>query len=263
MQRVSTTILFDGHPLRIGLDLKRNPKIIIIDAKEQSQSLNLKLDFPLLAGESVESSFTLLPHSSARIEVNKSTESFTSEGVVRSIQTKTRDHKHLLKRLQGISLTEPSISHSVKSLRGPDYPLLTHETVKSSDANAMLLVDIDDPVGDDVGAGASEDAPLHYTYPANPAVLPGSFDITHFTVKYDSTSAYFTLRFRALSNPGWHPEYGFQLTFALLVRRQDDHGGAGVGEFRTVSREAGEWNGGGRKSERDSNVYDQLVVSGM
>ena len=169
---------------------------------------------------------------------------------------------------------------------------------------------------------------------------------------YDSVNAYFALHFRALSNPGWHPEYGFQLTeaiiavdedgivgsgsrrvshnanytlderhayerliligggmsieddrgnvraayrpiptdvtnplgnsgrgiisfavplsylgrpsatwtFSVLVGAQDDHGGAGIGEFRTVNPEAGEWNGGGRKGTADPNVYDVLVA---
>jgi carbohydrate-binding DOMON domain-containing protein len=161
--------------------------------------------------------------------------------------------------------------------------------------------------------------------------------------------AYCELRFRALSDPGWHPEYGFQLTFAgiaidedgtagtgrttipynsnyslsgergyeklvvvgggvriedaggkilaayvpgeedaqrpfavadsgvirfalplrylgtpgkwrytIIAGGQDDHGGAGIGEFRTVNPDQGEWNGGGRMSSTESNIYDDL-----
>jgi carbohydrate-binding DOMON domain-containing protein len=162
---------------------------------------------------------------------------------------------------------------------------------------------------------------------------------------------YFTLTFANLSNPGWHPEYGFQLTYVaiaidkdgkpnsgetnvgmnsnyvlepsfafediiyvgggirlmdsgkkilgeylptagdeknpignvttktiefslpqkmlgapsnnwryvVLVGCQDDHGGAGVGEFRSVEATPGEWIGGGKKHPSDPNVYDVIV----
>jgi len=44
--------------------------------------------------------------------------------------------------------------------------------------------------------------------------------------------------------------------FAVLVGAQDDHGGAGLGDFRAVAEKALEWTGGGRKSPTDPNVYD-------
>ncbi len=49
-------------------------------------------------------------------------------------------------------------------------------------------------------------------------------------------------------------------TFTVLVGAQDDHGGAGIGEFRTVNRETGEWSGGGRMNPEDPNIYDMLVA---
>jgi hypothetical protein len=33
-----------------------------------------------------------------------------------------------------------------------------------------------------------------------------------------------------------------------------------LGEFRTVNREQGEWNGGGKILPGDSNIYDTLVA---
>jgi hypothetical protein len=163
---------------------------------------------------------------------------------------------------------------------------------------------------------------------------------------------YFQIGLSALSDPGWHPEYGFQLTFlALAIDKdgvpgfgertigrnagfvlpdslayeniiyvgggiqvesgsgtilgayvpidadagkpfgnaatgviqfalpvsiigtpsphwrvtlvsggQDDHGGAGIGEFRSVLTAPGEWNGGGKAHEGDPNIYDTLVA---
>jgi hypothetical protein len=46
--------------------------------------------------------------------------------------------------------------------------------------------------------------------------------------------------------------------FTILAGGQDDHGGAGIGEFRTVNTERGEWNGGGKRRSGDSNIYDIL-----
>lgn len=47
----------------------------------------------------------------------------------------------------------------------------------------------------------------------------------------------------------------------VLIGGQDDHGGGGVGEFRNVLKNAGEWDGGG--GDRDSgnpNVYDVIFL---
>jgi len=52
--------------------------------------------------------------------------------------------------------------------------------------------------------------------------------------------------------------------FAVLVGAQDDHGGAGLGEFRNVARVATEWNGGGGVKETGNcNVYDFLLTTGQ
>jgi carbohydrate-binding DOMON domain-containing protein len=46
--------------------------------------------------------------------------------------------------------------------------------------------------------------------------------------------------------------------YSVVVGCQDDHGGAGLGDFRTVETTAKEWIGGGRKKPADSNVYDVI-----
>jgi glycogen debranching enzyme len=242
----------------------------------------------------------------------------------------------------GIKLAEPTILPSLKALKGPDYKVLTHEEIKTANSQAQVIYDVSDPEGDDNGGGS-------YVYPQTPYLKPGSLDITHCTISADANNMYFNLRFRNLSNPGWHPEYGFQLTYVaividkndgsgskeigmnssyntgkdfsidniiyigggvrivdgahkiiaeylpgsgdetnplgnvsnksitfavpqdiigkpardwkylILVGAQDDHGGAGVGEFRTVEKEAKEWNGGGKKNPSDPNVYDVIL----
>ncbi len=47
----------------------------------------------------------------------------------------------------------------------------------------------------------------------------------------------------------------------VLAGGQDDHGGGGVGEFRDVRREAGEWfGGGGERPSGNPNIYDLLFM---
>ncbi|HLX11453.1 MAG TPA: glucodextranase DOMON-like domain-containing protein, partial [Bacteroidota bacterium] len=47
--------------------------------------------------------------------------------------------------------------------------------------------------------------------------------------------------------------------FAAFIGAQDDHGGAGVGEFRSVEKEAKEWIGGGKANPNDPNIYDWIL----
>ncbi len=242
-----------------------------------------------------------------------------------------------------LSLAVPELRPDLKALAQPSFRLLSHSEVKRENSGASVVLDIDDPSGDDVGTGT-------YTYPTTPHLKPGSLDLVRFWVAKDKDNVYFRLHFRALSDPGWHPEYGFQLTYAaividtdgrggsgqrdvgmnsgirlgrnegyeraiyvgggirivsgrdeilaeyrplegddanplgeastgvisfsvpvdligsptpswrfhVLIGAQDDHGGAGIGEFRSVGREAEEWAGGGKKKSDDPNVYDVL-----
>ncbi len=239
----------------------------------------------------------------------------------------------------------PRIAGNLKALRGPGYPLLPHDVIMKKNPAARPVVDARHAAGADTPA---------YSYPRNPAFVPGSFSLRRFAVSTDSQYAYFMLRFAALSDPGWHPEYGFQLTFAaiaidedgvpgsggsrigrnagvvldsahwyekiiyvgggiqvedaggniltayvplredairpfgdaqsgtvrfalplallgrpdtswtftVVTGAQDDHGGSGLGEFRTVNRERGEWNGGGKLRPGDPNTYDTIVAGG-
>ncbi len=245
---------------------------------------------------------------------------------------------------EGIRLASPISGLDIPTLHGPSYEMLNLDQVKHDNPNAKILFDEADFTGDDKGISGT------YIYPTNANFKPGIFDLTHATVRYDSAYAYFALQFKNLSNPGWHPEYGFQLTLAaialnigndsssvlvgenshytlddrhrfqrlitvgggicitdeyqktlcqylpqpadvrnplgnaerksvefsiplkylgipsfrwkitILVGGQDDHGGAGVGEFRSVEERAGEWNGGGKQNPSDSNIYDLMVL---
>lgn len=243
----------------------------------------------------------------------------------------------------GLDFATPRSLAGIPAIQPPPYMLISHGDIIRMNPGATALIDRVRTPGPDTPS---------YTYPRNPAFVPGSFALRRFTLSVDSTWAYFVLGFRALSDPGWHPEYGFQLTFAAiaidtdgvpgsgerLVGRnasylldsahayerviyvgggvqledgharvlaayrplpgdasrpfgdaasgtirfalplgligrpgpawtftvlsggQDDHGGAGLGEFRTVNARQGEWNGGGKAHPGDPNVYDRIVA---
>lgn len=242
-----------------------------------------------------------------------------------------------------IEFASPAILDEYTVMRAPEYTLLNNFEIKKSNSSAMVLFEIDDPIGDDKGNG-------NYTYPLNPNFHKGILDIVNFKVTYDDDNVYFKLRFNKLVDPGWHPEYGFQLTYAaiaidqdgitnsgrrevgmnsnfifdsdlafekiiyvggglrvvnsdgknlaqyipvdndvlnplgdistgtiefalpqkyigipaekwrftVLIGGQDDHGGAGMGNFRSVDAKAGEWSGGGKTNPKLPNVYDVL-----
>lgn len=241
-------------------------------------------------------------------------------------------------------LASPRLREGLASMRGPRHEVFDGKQMKRGGAGGRALLEADDPRGDDAGVSGGSG----YTYPSHPALREGSLDVVGFSIREVDSLLLFRLRFRALSDPGWHPEYGFQLTiaaialhrgtggrrevghntqyvmpegkpfdrlvlvgggvrvedesggilaeyipaaedasdplgnastgevnfslptrlfgrpdpswrFTLLVGAQDDHGGAGLGEFRTVGAERGEWSGGGKKSAGLPNVYDELV----
>lgn len=240
-----------------------------------------------------------------------------------------------------IKFAAPLLNKNLKALRGPGYNLLGNKEIKQDNPSASLIFDKTSPARDE-----------KYSYPTNPNFQDGILDITRFILREDDNNYYFTLIFRNLSNPGWHNEYGFQLTFTsiciqneevknrsrsvnlnsgftlpenraftkqvdvgggfeirdaqgkilaaylplqedvknplgsvqnktikfsipknllgkitpsskvtILTGAQDDHGGAGIGEFRNVGLKASEWEGGGKKSTADANVFDYLLVN--
>jgi len=236
----------------------------------------------------------------------------------------------------------PHLQTNLKALQGPRYPLLNGNQATQHNPDARTIFSTSDPVGDDYGPNQN------YTYPSDPNFENGIFDITNFAVSYDDSTVYFDLDFANLVQPGWHPEYGFQLTYVaigisdgsqkgtmqfeqnanyavsddmsmqyllyigggfqltnssgeviteyiptetgyplaelsknrihiavpknylpqpkkwwkytVLAGAQDDHGGAGLGEFRSVKAEQSSWTGGGKKDPAAPNWYDIMRV---
>ena len=211
--------------------------------------------------------------------------------------------------------------------------------------NGLTLIHKKDILNDDFGANG------RYTYPLNRLFESGIADIKSLTI-YDNDSTWgFRIDLRNLIDPGWHPEYGFQLTFlaiaiqdptldgtlarkvghqahltlpasrkfnriiyvggglevcdgndqrkalfvpldqkhplgnpsllqirfqipkvllpglnakskiTILCGLQDDHGGAGLGDFRAVLPKADYWHGGGAAGHNGPAVYDVLEIN--
>jgi len=256
--------------------------------------------------------------------------------------------------IRDLAFATPTLRADLPALRGPGHRLLRAAETRFDTLGAMLLVRLNDAAGDDHGSEAA------YAYPRHSAFAPGIFDLRQVEIWGGPEQLMFRLRFENLVQPGWHPEYGFQLTYcavaldvdgrpetggrrigrnahvtlppslgcerviyvgggftvaaadgkilaeylppigsqplgdvqrkaiafavplellfstdasgvddtmsnlhlAVFAGAQDDHGGSGVGEFRSVLRTASEWSGGGAESDGESsNVYDELLYS--
>jgi len=241
-----------------------------------------------------------------------------------------------------LAFCELDTTREIPALMGPEHRLLSEKEMSNYSAEAKSIHKTFDVANDDHGLNAS------YTYPTNPQFENGLADILEFEVKQGPDHYEFELVFSNLVDPGWHPEYGYQLTycaigisyasgggnpevgknaqtrfqagfkadqimyisggvllvddkhdplaeympktsvgaignvdterirfslpkdlfseplekatFQIAVGCQDDHGGAGIGDFRPVEVEGSEWLGGGG-SPSGSNVYDWLIDS--
>jgi len=239
-----------------------------------------------------------------------------------------------------LAFCELDTTRNIPVLMGPEHRLLSEAELHNFDEAAEVIIQMSDERGDDRGLESN------FTYPGNPQFEPGLADILEFELRKGSDHYEFELLFSNLVDPGWHPEYGYQLTyfaigvsyennsgtrevgknaqtqfqdgfkadeiiyasggvllvddsfepiaeympttsvgaigdeeservkfslpkevfsqslrgarFQIAVGCQDDHGGAGIGDFRPVELEGSEWTGGGG-SIAGSNVYDWLV----
>jgi len=246
--------------------------------------------------------------------------------------------------LPRLQFAEPALVENLNCFLPPPFPLLSGEQISRKNPDATQVVDSADPAFDDRGITGN------YVYPQNAQFEDGIFDLTRFQLFEDESEYYFRLTLRNLVQPGWHPEYGFQLTFiaiaihqpwqkggekmvprnanyqlptdyqyhrllliggglqieddrgevvaayrpsdvrfplgnigtktiefaipkqylgenaeswrlTIMVGGQDDHGGAGLGEFRNVGKTATEWHGGGGEKEvGNCNIYDFLQI---
>lgn len=330
--------------VRVSYDGDGSTGRIEIVSIKQKEPLSVMVGWPFASRRGRSATFTLAPGQRVELELTEGAAVARSErpqdiSVDSQIQPLAE-----FPGLADLALAVPHVPPGLRSLQGPKHRLLSVEEVQRRPLSERVVIDADDPEFDDVGTG-------NFTYPTTPHLRPGSLDLTHFKVTADDSIARFELTFRSLSDPGWHPEYGFQLTYAavaidtdrvpgsgqrtigrnarytlpsgrayeriifvggglriedgrgevlaeyrpvvsdasrplgqvgtrtvafslplsllgrtatswrfsVLVGAQDDHGGAGIGDFRSVERNAGEWQGGGRRTASDPNTYDIML----
>jgi hypothetical protein len=338
---------FKGGRVNIMYDFQPDKKIIYVAGDFISSSFAIPLGLFVEPNLMVLSKVTLEPNTKLKIAVEKEAAGWTLSAYQNGTIVKVPFEKFVTPPARreiysGFQLAVPKVRADLPALKGPGYPLLKLEEIKRRNPTAGLVCDIADPENDDKGDGK-------YVYPKNPNFRDGIFDITHLTVLADNENMYFRLTYRDLSNPGWHPEYGYQLTytaiaihqsdeegsvdvgmnskyaldrnhayqrviyvggglqiqdargrvlaaympvpedvknplgdvmtktisfsvpvrflgtpdadwkFTVLAGAQDDHGGAGIGEFRSAEANAGEWIGGGKSNSNQPNVYDVIL----
>jgi glycogen debranching enzyme len=338
---VSSRINAEGEAIGVAVARARNGDALQVSSMETADTIRVNALLHVSGSTSLAAETSLPPRSLLRILYEGGTLRVTCNGADWPAHVVGK----LVPRIfaPGLRLAEGHLRKDLRALRGPGYPLLPHTLIVRRNPDARVFVDAHHTPGRDSAA---------YSYPRNPLFVPGSFSLRNFTLSLDSSYAYFTLAFAALSDPRWHPEYGFQLTFAAiaidedgipgsgsrLIGRnasalleekhcyekiiyigggiqiedaqgkvlaayipvkadgvrpfgdaasgtirfalplsllghpaetwtytvvaggQDDHGGAGLGEFRKVNREQGEWTGGGKLRPGDPNIYDMLVA---
>jgi glycogen debranching enzyme len=345
IRKITATIPALGGALTISYNQQNGKKNVTIASSEATSSVKISVRLRTSNGIAAVNNLELAPGN--RISVRVMGERVS---VVRDGKTTPSNHpwiplppfSQLRKHLR---FARPVLHKGLLALKEPPYLLLSHSQIVQENPRAAIIVNASDPAGDDTGATG-------YVYPRSSAFIAGCFDIRSLSISSDSRNVYFRIGFRTLSDPGWHPEYGFQLTFAAIAidedeKRgsgsrtigrnalftlpdllgfekviyvggglqvdsgdgttlaayapvesdasrpfgdastgvvrfaipvsiigrpsrhwrvtvvsggQDDHGGAGLGEFRTVLTSPGEWNGGGKLRPGDPNIYDVLVA---
>ncbi|MDP4175647.1 MAG: amylo-alpha-1,6-glucosidase [Bacteroidota bacterium] len=333
--------------VRIKMTYKDNLYKLSVEAKSIKDSLDLGISIMNKSNANYQVKTAIYKNDKMIFEVPAYSNSIGDLKVSRNGQQISvssqiyNDPKENIALYNSINFAVPSLNKSLKALQGPGYDLLPNGVVKKQNSFARTIIERSSPEKDEA-----------YKYPTNPLFKPGILDLTKFTLKEDNDNYYFTLSFRDLTNPGWHNEYGFQLTFAsiciqtddgaarsvdpaansgyrlsserafnrlinvgggfevkdasgkilsaylplpedvknplgnqqtkiisfavpkrfigkisqsskitILAGAQDDHGGAGIGEFRNVAANATEWQGGGKKSPKGSNVFDQMLIN--
>lgn len=259
----------------------------------------------------------------------------------------TRDASYPLAAVEAVAWPDslqlfalPRDTVGIASIAPPAWPRIEGSVATRRTERGTVLASCFDPEDDDRGANGTQ------RYPINPLFVDGIADLRWFEVRTDDDLVYFTIRLQGLTQPGWHPEYGFQLTmlaiaidqshdtavqsrvighnsgyilpegrgydklitvgggvrvadaegtvlcefvpetpadafgsvksgeirfalprnclgggfdhwrYTVVSGLQDDHGGAGIGEFRAVFAQPAQWNGGG--SEPGVNWYDVM-----
>ena len=215
---IEASIPFGNKKVSVKYEMDNDSTRVQVSSDELMEPVNINLTWVMENGDAWRARGVLEPADTLLFE-------FNADQIVISPGTyadfRKIDDASRRDEFTGLTLSQPEWQECWTSLEGPDHPLLPHEVVKKARGDARLLYDVEDEKYDDTGPAGT------YTYPTNPNFKEGILDITRFTVWADSEHTYFRIRFRNLHDPGFHPQYGFQLTYAaILIDRET--GGTGM-----------------------------------
>ncbi|MDZ7331624.1 MAG: GH116 family glycosyl hydrolase [candidate division KSB1 bacterium] len=315
---------------------------LVINYLKDAHPWDIEIDYLVDPTRKINFKFAIRPETTKMVQINFEPLSVSIDGEQIGYRLDRIPIRSEL--LNFFTFAVPQLDKNLNYLKPPAYPLLSGHQVKSWNNKARKLFDLEAPKNDDRGPNKK------YVYPTASYFKDGIFDLTHFKLLLDEHNYYFELKFRNLVQPGWNPEYGFQLTFVAIaidqgtdmpgtrwigrnanlqlprdytcqkiiyvggglqiedgegnilaayraddpkyplgnvedktisfaipqsflgkynqkwriviaVGGQDDHGGAGLGEFRAVGKTASQWQGGGGEQETGNcNVYDLFLV---
>ncbi len=157
---------------------------------------------------------------------------------------------HFRKLKNNISWKYFSIATPVKNPPAPwpllklerrlTYPVLSSlkhqllsakQVTQPNPVSGVKIISATDILNDDNGPNG------RYSYPRDKNFQSGIFDLESLEIKDLKKDWLFELRLRNLTDPGWHPEYGFQLTFITLAFRLEATGTEFQREVRLNSGE--------------------------
>ncbi|MBU2445810.1 MAG: hypothetical protein KJ666_09620 [Bacteroidetes bacterium] len=334
--------------LKIRYLSEQNTFSIEIDGDEICDSIDIGISFINKLNVNFLTKFVLKKNEKAALRIShlisdKAGLNCTINGVARTVNVETYKDPSINSELyRSVKFAVPKFNKNWKSLKEIGYDILSNSEIKYFNPEAKMLL----------SSAKSRKQDFGYDYPLNQNFKAGILNIEKFELRHDEQNYYFNLKFENLHDPGWHPEYGFQLTLAaiaiqtsgsrsrtiqiglnsdyqlppdrefnflilvgggievrdlngkslavyipeeadvknllgnvttktisfslpkkllgaidlnskvtLLIGAQDDHGGAGIGEFRTVGKIATEWEGGGKENPKAPNAYQIIFIN--
>ncbi len=173
----------------------------------RSSPEEMKLSFELFAGVEVTHLGLNWKGTNLRLRYEKQMGQWTVPG---DIEDYTVTNEDVTTSPNSLAFCELDTTREVPVLMGPEHRLLSEKELGSFSRNAKTIYKVADPIGDDHGLSA------RYTYPGNPQFEKGLADILSFEVRQGRDHYEFELTFSNLVDPGWHPEYGYQLTYCAI-----------------------------------------------
>jgi hypothetical protein len=182
---------------------------IILNYMKDAQPWNIEINYLKSPTEKIIFEYSIKPDETREVRIDFEPTAISIDGKRIGYRLERIPIRNEL--LSYFSFAVPQLDKNLNYLKPPPYPLLSGEQIKTWNKKAEKLIDVDAPKNDDKGPNKN------YCYPTGPYFKEGILDLTNFQLLADNNNYYFRLNFRDLVQPNWHPEYGFQLTFAAIA----------------------------------------------